>query len=162
MVMSISHFGGAPACAPPGCFVLRLSGQRRLVRTRLPAPTALSRTVTTAHHCMRPCRMGFFRLESSPETEPASRTTDHEASNRGRQDRPQSTLPHQKEFLIMAYQDPESQNHPPRPQGTAERCPCCGQAYPDSRICAPFAVRDSGLLDMVLLAKDVLSDLQAA
>jgi hypothetical protein len=64
----------------------------------------------------------------------------------------------------MSYLDPEKQ--PPRPlndhEGRTERCPCCGQTYPDARICAPFVPRTSGLLDMVLLAKDILTDLQAA
>lgn len=54
----------------------------------------------------------------------------------------------------------------PRPHNdherTVERCPCCGQTYPDSRICAPFVPRTSAMLDMVLLARDVLADLQAA
>src|SRR5262244_2858093 len=43
-----------------------------------------------------------------------------------------------------------------------ERCPCCGQTYPESRICAPFVLTKSQLLDMVTLAQDVLRDLQAA
>jgi hypothetical protein len=42
---------------------------------------------------------------------------------------------------------------PVLPAGPA-RCPTCGRLY--------FEARHSGKLDMVLLAKDVLSDLQAA
>jgi hypothetical protein len=38
--------------------------------------------------------------------------------------------------------------------GPAERCAACGRPY------APFSLQTSGVLDLVLLAKDVLSDIQ--
>jgi hypothetical protein len=64
----------------------------------------------------------------------------------------------------MAHPDPQSQNLPPHNdhESRPERCPCCGQSYPDARIWAPFVPRASGLLDLVLIAKDALNDLQAA
>lgn len=64
----------------------------------------------------------------------------------------------------MAHLDPEKQPLPPHNdyEGRTERCPCCGQTYPNSRICAPFVSSTSGLLDLVLIAKDALNDVQAA
>ena len=46
---------------------------------------------------------------------------------------------------------------PPR-----ERCPTCGRPYDDAPIGAPFVERPSGLLDLVTVAKDALTEIQAA
>jgi hypothetical protein len=64
----------------------------------------------------------------------------------------------------MAYKPPESQNlHPHNDhEGTAERCPTCGQTFPDSRLCAPFVPATSGLLDLVVVIRDAAAELQAA
>jgi hypothetical protein len=50
-------------------------------------------------------------------------------------------------------------DHPTPPPQT---CPTCGRPYDDAPICAPFLPVPSGLLDLVLIAKDALNDVQAA
>ena len=64
----------------------------------------------------------------------------------------------------MAYPADDTQAFPPHNdhEGTSKRCPTCGYPYPDARIRAPFLPRTSGLLDLVLIAKDALSEVQAA
>jgi hypothetical protein len=64
----------------------------------------------------------------------------------------------------MAYPDHKSQNlHPHNDhEATVERCPCCGQTYPDGRICAPFVPRTSGLINLVVIIRDAVTELQAA
>jgi len=41
-------------------------------------------------------------------------------------------------------------------------CPTCGRPWPPLNVCAPFEPRISGLLDLVLIAKDALTEVQAA
>jgi hypothetical protein len=64
----------------------------------------------------------------------------------------------------MAYRSDESQSlHPHNDhEATVERCPCCGQPYPDARICAPFVPRASGLIDLVVIIREAVTELQAA
>jgi hypothetical protein len=44
---------------------------------------------------------------------------------------------------------------PQVPGPAAERCPTCGRPY------APFCLTASGLLDLTLIAKEALADIQA-
>jgi hypothetical protein len=43
-----------------------------------------------------------------------------------------------------------------------DACPTCGRPYDDARIAAPFAPGTSALLDLVVIAKDALTDIQVA
>jgi hypothetical protein len=61
----------------------------------------------------------------------------------------------------MAYPADETQPYHPHNdheshEPLVQRCPTCGQTSP------PFVPRTSGLLDLVLIAKDALTEVQAA
>lgn len=43
-----------------------------------------------------------------------------------------------------------------------QTCPTCGKPYNDAPILTPFNPTGNGLLDLVLIAKDALTEVQAA